>query len=334
MESTTMSSFASSPQVRPVDAKAQPSNEVESGYGSAASSVAGSTGELPLVTMTPPHLNFLNDQLERLSPLERLRLVRLIFPNLYQTTAFGLSGLVTIDMLAKIQAEDPQGPAIDLVFLDTLYHFQETLDLVERVKAKYNVKVHTFKPNGANTAAEFEEQYGEKLYDVASELYDYIAKVEPQQRAYSDLHVAAVLTGRRRSQGGQRDKIPVLEVEEETGIVKINPLVDWSFKQVKAYIDEHQVPYNVLLDKGYKSVGDWHSTSPVGEGEDERAGRWKGQAKTECGIHNKKSRYALFLEEQARKEQLEARKGQEELTAALEKVELEQKSETPVEASA
>lgn len=330
MDSVDMS-YSSSPRVRPVDAKAHRASEAESGYGSAASSVAGSTAELPLISLTAPHLRFLNDQLERLSPLERLRLVRVLFPNLYQTTAFGLSGLVTIDMLAKIQAEDSEGPAIDLIFLDTLYHFQETLDLVERVKTKYNAKVHVYKPNGASSTAEFEQQYGEKLYDVAAELYDYIAKVEPQQRAYSELHVAAVLTGRRRSQGGQRDKIPVLELEEETGIVKINPLVDWSFKQVKAYIDEHEVPYNILLDQGYKSVGDWHSTSPVAEGEDERAGRWKGQDKTECGIHNKKSRYALFLEEQARKEQLEARKGQE-LAAALEKVELEQKDQqAPVE---
>ena len=80
-----MSSYTSSPQVRAADASKpqQQSNEVESGYGSAASSVAGSTGELPLVSLTPPHLKFLNDQLERLSPLDRLRLCRLIFPNLY-----------------------------------------------------------------------------------------------------------------------------------------------------------------------------------------------------------------------------------------------------------
>lgn len=321
-------SYSSSPRVRPVDSKEHRASEVESGYGSAASSVVGSTGELPLISLTAPHLRFLNDQLERLSVMDRLRFCRTLFPNLFQTTAFGLSGLVTIDMLSKIQAEDSEGPAIELIFLDTLYHFQETLDLVDAVKTKYdNVKLHTYKPNGANTTAEFEQQYGEKLYEMASELYDYIAKVEPQQRAYSELHVAAVLTGRRRSQGGQRDKIPVLELEEETGIIKINPLVDWSFKQVKAYIDEHNVPYNSLLDKGYKSVGDWHSTSPVGEGEDERAGRWKGQEKTECGIHNKKSRYALFLEEQQRKEALEARKGQDQLAAALEKVELEQQND-------
>lgn len=69
-------------------------------------------------------------------------------------------------------------------------------------------------------------------------------------------------------------------------------MATWSFSQVNQYIKENNVPYNALLDQGYKSVGDWHSTVPVGEGEDERAGRWKGQSKTECGIHNKKSKYS------------------------------------------
>jgi phosphoadenosine phosphosulfate reductase len=319
MDRSTDMSYTS-PRIEPLDTKVPRVSGLESGYGSAGSSAASSRGELPLIALTKPHLQFLNKQLERLSPLDRLRMVKAFFPNLYQTTAFGLSGLVTLDMLSKIQAEDPESQNIDLIFLDTLYHFQETLDLVERVKEMYpNTKVHIYKPDGMNTAAEFEENYGEKLYDISSELYDWVAKVEPQQRAYTDLKVAAVLTGRRRSQGGQRDQIPIVEVDDETGVVKINPLVDWSFQQVKQYIDEHKVPYNALLDRGYKSVGDWHSTSPVGEGEDERAGRWKGQEKTECGIHNKKSRYAQFLEEQQKKEQ-------EQLTAALEKVEREQRA--------
>jgi phosphoadenosine phosphosulfate reductase len=71
---------------------------------------------------------------------------------------------------------------------------------------------------------------------------------------------------------------------------------------VNEYIKENNVPYNALLDRGYKSVGDWHSTSPVKEGEDERAGRWKGKSKTECGIHNNKSRYAQFVAEMEAKQ--------------------------------
>ena len=273
---------------------------VDSGFVSPSTS----TASLPRITLTQPHLQHLNKQLESLHPMEILRFCKLFFPNLYQSTAFGLTGLVTVDMLAKLDAESATGPQpVDLVFLDTLYHFQETYDLVERVKARYNVKVHVFKPADVDTVGQFEALYGEKLYDMSAELYDWIAKVEPLQRAYAELGVAAVLTGRRRTQGGQRGDISVIELDDERGVVKINPLANWTFAQVKAYVDEHDVPYNALLDRGYKSVGDWHSTVPVGEGEDERAGRWKGQAKTECGIHNKQSRYAQWLEKEAAAQQ-------------------------------
>jgi phosphoadenosine phosphosulfate reductase len=76
-----------------------------------------------------------------------------------------------------------------------------------------------------------------------------------------------------------------LEVDA-TGLLKLNPLFSWKFEQVKAYIDANSVPRNKLLDQGYKSIGDWHSTAPSGDGDlDERAGRWKGKNKTECGLH-------------------------------------------------
>lgn len=218
-------------------------------------------------------------------------------PGLFQTTAFGLTGLATIDMLSKLDAQS----TVDLIFLDTLYHFKETLSLVERVKNRYgNVKVHVFRPEGTSTTADFVEKYGDRLWERDEELYDWAAKVEPAQRAYKELNVQAVLTGRRRSQGAKRGDLNIVEVDD-AGLIKVNPLANWSFNQVKDYITENRVPYNELLDKGYKSVGDWHSTQPVKEGEDERAGRWKGQAKTECGIHNPRSRYAQFLKMQESK---------------------------------
>jgi phosphoadenosine phosphosulfate reductase len=113
----------------------------------------------------------------------------------------------------------------------------------------------------------------------------------------------------------------------------VNPLANWSFKQVQAYVKEHDVPYNELLDRGYKSVGDWHSTQPVAEGEDERAGRWKGQEKTECGIHNKRSRYAQYLVEMERKRQTEEL--ELALAEAAQKVATEQEVvvQTPVTAA-
>ncbi|KAH8886832.1 Phosphoadenosine phosphosulfate reductase thioredoxin [Thozetella sp. PMI_491] len=294
---TETSSQSSSPRLDPVADKMDDNASVDSGFVSGNNS----TASLPQVTFTKAHLHHINSQLENMHPMDILRFSKVLFPNLYQTTAFGLTGLVTLDMLSKIDAENPASKPVDLIFLDTLYHFQETYELVDRVRARYpHVKLHVFKPSDVETVTEFEELYGEKLYEMSEELYDWIAKVEPQQRSYADLNVAAVLTGRRRSQGGQRGSIPVIEIDNERGIVKINPMVNWSFKQVQDYVREHDVPYNVLLDRGYKSIGDWHSTSPVGEGEDERAGRWKGQQKTECGIHNKQSRYAQFLEEQAK----------------------------------
>ncbi|KAL6857834.1 3'-phosphoadenylsulfate reductase [Amphichorda felina] len=283
-------------------------NEIDSGYTSGQSdySPSASTPNLSLLSLTKAHIEHLNEKLEPLHPMDILRFCKIMFPNLYQSTAFGLTGLATMDMLSKIQEENPESHTIDLIFLDTLYHFQETHDLIDRVRERYpNVPIHIFKPDGAETAEQLEEVYGKELYNTAAEMYDWIVKVEPLQRAYDELKVAAVLNGRRRSQGAARGTIPIVELDEERGIVKINPMATWSFSQVDAYIKENDVPYNVLLDRGYKSVGDWHSTSPVGAGEDERAGRWKGQQKTECGIHNKKSRYADFVKEMEAKQQQE-----------------------------
>lgn len=199
----------------------------------------------------------------------------------------------------------PRPQMVDLIFFDTLHHFPETLALVDRIRKHYPlVNLHAYRPKGVETAAEFGEKYGERLWETNDELYDWAAKVEPAQRAYRELQVSAVLTGRRRSQGGRRGEIAVIEVDE-AGLVKINPLANWTFKQVQGYIKANNVPYNELLDRGYKSVGDWHSTQPIKEGEDERAGRWKGQQKTECGIHNPRSKFAQYLQEQERLKQEE-----------------------------
>lgn len=271
----------------------------DSGYVSANET---SKASLPEVFFSKAHLKFINSQLSQLDPEDILRWCITSLPGLYQETAFGLSGLVTIDMLSKISV-GPIRPHVDLIFMDTLHHFDETLSLVDRVRARYpTTKVHVFKPEGCDTADDFAAKYGSNLWEKNEELYDWKAKVEPSERAYADLSVKAVLTGRRKTQGGKRGNLDIVEVDD-TGLIKVNPLANWSFDRVADYIRENDVPYNELLDRGYKSIGDWHSTQPVAEGEDERAGRWKGRAKTECGIHNPKSRYAQFLMEQQKKEQ-------------------------------
>lgn len=272
------------------------SSDQESGYASGSSSAS-----LPEVYFTRPHLKFINATLAKLEPQKVLEWCITTLPHLYQTSAFGLTGLAIMDMLSKLDSK----PDVECIFLDTLYHFQETLDLVQRVQTRYpDMTIHSYKPEGCNTTADFEAKFGERLWETDDEKYDFVAKVEPAQRAYRELDVAAVITGRRRTQGGKRGDLDIIEVDE-AGMLKINPLANWSFADVKSYIEANHVPTNVLLEQGYRSVGDWHSTQPVKEGEDERAGRWKGQKKTECGIHNKRSRYAIFLEEQQAKQKRE-----------------------------
>lgn len=254
--------------------------ESDSGYGSGIGSEVG----LPELYFTKPHLQFLNRQLQFLEPQEILKWCITTLPHLYQSTAFGLTGLVTLDMLSKMKIPRPQ--MVDIIFLDTLHHFPETLSLLDRVRDKYPlVNIHIYRPEGLDTAQEFAQRHGDRLWENNDQLYDWAAKVEPAQRACRDLNVHAILTGRRRTQGGQRGDLDVIEIDE-AGLIKVNPLANWSFEQVQDYVKTNNVPYNELLDRGYKSVGDWHSTQPTAEGEDERAGRWKGQQKTECGIHN------------------------------------------------
>ncbi|KAF5130884.1 Phosphoadenosine phosphosulfate reductase [Metarhizium anisopliae] len=297
-----MASVMSEPVSRSslVDEKVEP----ESGYASGQSDYSPEEEpSRPDVSLTKAHVEYLNKQMEPMHPMDILRFCKILFPNLFQSTAFGLTGLATMDMLSKIQDENPESKPVQLIFLDTLYHFKETHELLDRVKARYpNVPVNVFKPDGMDTVEQFEETYGQELWNTADEMYDWIVKVEPLQRAYEELKVTAVLNGRRRSQGAARGSIPIIELDEERNVIKINPMATWSFTQVNEYIKEHSVPYNALLDQGYKSVGDWHSTSPVKEGEDERAGRWKGKSKTECGIHNKKSRYSQFVAEMEAKQ--------------------------------
>lgn len=272
----------------------------DSGYASGSNSEI----QMPEIYFTKPHLQFINRQLQFLEPQEILRWCITTLPHLFQTTAFGLSGLVTLDMLSKMKIPRPQ--MVDAVFLDTLHHFPETLELIDKVRAKYPlVNLHIYKPDGAETEEEFASKYGSRLWENGGEKYDYLVKVEPGARSYRELGVQAVLTGRRRSQGGKRGDLPIVEVDD-SGLIKVNPMANWSFQQITDYIKENDVPYNSLLDQGYKSVGDWHSTQPVQAGEDERAGRWKGQDKSECGLHNPKSKYAQFLMEQEKKREREA----------------------------
>ncbi|KAI8904789.1 phosphoadenosine phosphosulfate reductase [Gorgonomyces haynaldii] len=195
--------------------------------------------------------------------------------SLYQTTALGLTGMVTMDLLKG---------KVPVIFIDTLYHFPETYELLQKSHEKYGFELIVMKPKGFETREQFEAEFG-KLYETDPTKYDYLVKAEPGHRAYTEHNVRAVLTGRRRSQGAERQSLNVLELDHQTSppLLKINPLAFWDFNQVWTFIKEHDVPYNALVDQGYKSIGDIHSTVKSEGGE--RDGRWQGQEKSECGLH-------------------------------------------------
>lgn len=127
-----------------------------------------------------------------------------------------------------------------------MYHFPETLRLAQTASETYLAELHTYTPPGVKTTEEFEAKYGKELWKTDEDAYDYLVKVEPAQRAYQELGVKAVITGRRRSQGADRQDLPVVEVDS-TGLVKINPLIDWSFKDVRDYIDKEYVLFESRL---------------------------------------------------------------------------------------
>jgi phosphoadenosine phosphosulfate reductase len=199
--------------------------------------------------------------------VERVGLERLVL-----ATSFQPSGMVNIHMLAAIAPEMP------VVFVDTLFHFDETLAFADRVADQYGLDLRVYRP--AESREEFEHLYGERLWETDLDKFHYVTKVEPMERALKD--VGGWITGRRRDQSTSRSDMPAVEIGER---IKVNPLAAWTRKDVWSYIAKHGVPYNPLHDRGYTSVGDEPLTTPILDGEDERAGRWRGQGRTECGLH-------------------------------------------------
>ncbi|NJN21965.1 MAG: phosphoadenosine phosphosulfate reductase [Leptolyngbya sp. RL_3_1] len=225
-------------------------------------------------------LEALNERFEMATPQQILAwAVKNIPSGLVQSTSFSL--LVITDMLYR---ELQPNPPVPVIFLDTLHHFSETLVTVERAKERYNLDVRTYRALGVSSREEFAEVYGDALWEKDISRFHHVTKVEPLQRALNETQAIAWITGRRREQSSTRQQMPILERDHE-GRLKINPLANWTRKDVWNYTLKHQVPYNRLHDQGYTSIGDEPLTTPVQAGEHERAGRWRGTVKTECGIH-------------------------------------------------
>lgn len=174
---------------------------------------------------------------------------------------------VLIDIAEKV------APGIEVVFLDTQYHFAETLWFVEEVRRRYDLNLRIMSP-----LVEPDNRWQTDVEGCCG-----VRKVEPLARALDGKR--AWITGLRRVDAPTRANAPVVSWDLGRSLVKINPLATWTDADMAGYIADHDLAVNPLTERGYPSVGCWPCTRPVAPGEDPRAGRWSGKDKTECGLH-------------------------------------------------
>ena len=245
------------------------------------SSVAPGSDSSPAVPRTAPaellaELERESQRLEPATPQEILAwAVARFAPKFSMATAFGPEGMTIIHMLSEIAPETP------IFNLDTGYQFKETLELREQVKRRYGIEVELKRP--ATTVAEYEQLNGGPVYKTDPNRCCLDRKIRVLQQAAAGLDAWA--SAIRRDQSEDRAKAPIVGWDKKFGLVKVSPLANWTKQDVWGFITRFDVPYNPLHDQGFPSVGCWPCTRSVMSGEDERAGRWSGFAKTECGLH-------------------------------------------------
>jgi len=172
-------------------------------------------------------------------------------------------------------------PGIDVFFLDTGYHFAETIGTRDAVAQAYKVNLLSITPR--QTVAEQDAEYGPKLHDRDPDRCCALRKVEPLERGLKPY--GAWINGMRREESPTRADIRVVDYDAKRNMVKISPIAAWTQQQVDSYIEENSVLINPLFFDGYTSIGCEPCTRRALPGEDPRAGRWAGSAKTECGLH-------------------------------------------------
>jgi phosphoadenosine phosphosulfate reductase len=172
-------------------------------------------------------------------------------------------------------------PGVPVVFLDTGYHFAETLGTRDAVESVYDIHLLNVTPE--HTVAEQDELMGKDLFARDPNECCRLRKVLPLRKALSGY--AAWVTGLRRVESPTRANAPVVSYDESFGLVKVNPIVGWTDDDVDDYIEKHGILVNPLVDDGYPSIGCAPCTRKPAPGEDPRSGRWAGRNKTECGLH-------------------------------------------------
>ena len=189
--------------------------------------------------------------------------------------ASNMQDAVLVDLAAKVC------PGVDVLFLDTGYHFVETIGTRDAVEAVYDINVVNVTPE--NSVAKQDELFGKDLFAREASECCRMRKVEPLSKALRGY--SAWVTGIRRVEAPTRANAPLISWDKAFGLVKINPIAAWSDEEMQAYIDANDVLVNPLVFEGYPSIGCSPCTAKPIEGADPRSGRWAGQTKTECGLH-------------------------------------------------
>lgn len=230
------------------------------------------------LSMSADEIAAANERLASASPEEVLRwAVGRFHPRLLMATAFGAEGCCILHMLAEIE------PTVRTINIDTGYQFPETLELRERILYRYGIAVEYVRPE--TTVADYEAEHGGPLYGLRPDDCCRDRKILPLQRAVREIDPLAWVSAIRKDQTADRGKADVVQWDAKFNLVKVNPLLNWTKKDVWAFVMKHDVPYNPLHDQNYPSIGCWPCTRAVQAGEDDRAGRWAGKVKKECGLH-------------------------------------------------
>jgi phosphoadenosine phosphosulfate reductase len=189
--------------------------------------------------------------------------------------ASNMQDAVLVDMAAKVR------PGVDVLFLDTGYHFVETIGTRDAVEAVYDIHVVNVTPE--HDVAKQDQLFGKDLFARDAAACCRMRKVEPLGKALTGY--SAWVTGIRRAEAPTRANAPLISFDKAFGLVKVNPIAAWSDEELQAYLDANDVLVNPLVYEGYPSIGCAPCTAKPVEGADPRSGRWAGQAKTECGLH-------------------------------------------------
>ena len=227
-----------------------------------------------MATLSDTDLAALNNQFEQLSPSQMLAEIFTRFgDDAALSSSFGADAMGLIHMAVQIK------PDVRVIFIDTGWHFKETLAFRDEMVERFKLNLKIYQPQIAHD--DFVRQRGH-LYQTDPDQCCAINKVEPMQRAIKD--VGCWISGVRRAQAATRAQTPNIE-KRPSGLIKAYPIARWSTKQVYEYMQAQQLPHHPLWEKGFISIGCEPCTQSITAGENERAGRWVGKNKIECGLH-------------------------------------------------